>query len=266
MLAMLTSILLNSVDRFILSDYVSKLDVAIYTTGYSVGSVTNAFVLTPFYLAIQIIFWKKINDDNFRRFMTKTSTYLFFTMIFISLIISMVIPYAIKIFVRNPELWQSMEIVPFILFSNCFVALFTFPSLDFYFYKQTKFIFLISLICLIFKVIANFLFIKSGGIYSSAVVTILAYLLMMVLGYMFTRKHSFTKYEFYKLTLLSVLFIIFTSGFFLIHAGSTISDLAIKTTMILLFLILLYLMRFFEPVEIESMKKLFYKYLLKKTV
>ena len=264
MLAMLTSILLNSVDRFILTDYVSKTEVAIYTTGYSVGSVTNAFVLTPFYLAIQIIFWKKINDDNFRRFMTKTSTYLFFVMISISLIITLVIPYAIKVFVRNPELWASMEIVPFILFANCFVALFTFPSLDFYYLKQTKYIFIISLICLVFKVIANFAFIQFGGIFSSAIITVLAYVLMMALGYLLTKKQSFTKYEFYKLNLLSILFMVFTGLLFIINTGSLPVDLAIKILLLVLFFTILYFTKFFEPVEIESMKKIFNKYLFKK--
>ncbi|MEO6695994.1 MAG: oligosaccharide flippase family protein, partial [Ignavibacteria bacterium] len=81
MLAMLLSLLLNTSDRFILTHFVSKLDVAIYTTGYSIGSITNAFILSPFTLAINIIFWKKINDDNFKRFMTKSSTYLFSAMI-----------------------------------------------------------------------------------------------------------------------------------------------------------------------------------------
>lgn len=266
MLAMLTSILLNSVDRFILNDYVSKLDVAVYTTGYSIGSVTNAFILTPFYLAIQIIFWKKINDDNFRRFMTKSSTYLFFVMIFVSLIINFLIPYAVKIFVRNPELWSSMEIVPFILFANCFVALFTFPSLDFYYLKQTKYIFLISLICLIFKVIANIVFIRYGGIFASAVITIAAYFLMMALGYYFTRKMSFTKYEFYKLGLLSVLFVIFSYGFFVLSSDNLFAELFLKTIMILLFLILLYAFKFFEPIEIESFRKIINKYILGKTV
>ncbi|MBV6477448.1 MAG: hypothetical protein HGGPFJEG_00187 [Ignavibacteria bacterium] len=264
MLAMLTSILLNSVDRFILTEYVSKTDVAVYTTGYSVGSVTNAFVITPFYLAIQIIFWKKINDDNFRRFMTKTSTYLFFVMILISLIITLAIPYAIKIFVRNPELWSSMEIVPFILFANCFVALFIFPSLDFYFLKQTKYIFIISLICLLFKVLANIAFIKYGGIFASALVTILAYILMMALGFHFTKKESFTKYEFYKLSLLSVLFIIMAPVFFIIETGISLVDISLKIILLILFFIILYVTKFFEPVEIESMKKIFNKYILNK--
>ena len=88
MLAALMSIMLNTFDRFILTYFVSKEDVAVYTTGYSIGSMTNAFILVPFTLAFNMIFWKKIEEDNFKRFMTKSSTYLFFAMIIISLVIT----------------------------------------------------------------------------------------------------------------------------------------------------------------------------------
>lgn len=264
MLAMLTSLLLNSVDRFILSDYVSKLDVAVYTTGYSIGSVTNAFILTPFNLAIQIIFWKKINDDNFRRFMTKSSTYLFFSMIFISLVLSFIIPYAVKLFVRNEALWPSMEIIPFILFSNCFVALFIFPSLDLYYKRTTGIILFIIFICLAFKVITNILFIKSFGIFASAVITVISYILMIILGYIYTKKFSFTKFEIKKIAMLSVLFMIFVYASFLLNPAGMLTDLALKTLMIFIFLFLLYILHFFEPIEIERIKGFFNKYFIKR--
>ena len=52
MIAMLMSLMLNTVDRFILTDFVSKQDVAVYTISYSIGSVTNAFILSPFTLPL----------------------------------------------------------------------------------------------------------------------------------------------------------------------------------------------------------------------
>lgn len=264
MLAMLLSILLNTVDRFILDDFVSKTEVAIYTTAYSLGSVTNAFILSPFTLAINVIFWKKIDEDNFRRFMTKTSTYLFTAMIFISLVITFFAIYGVKIFVRNETLWASVNIIPFILFSNCFVALFTFHSLDFYYKKTTNIILLIFFICLIFKFSANIIFIKYYGIYAAAVITVLSYILMLQLGYMFTKSFSFTKFEMYKVFLLSLLFIIFASVSFVIQIREVYLDVILKSLMIFLFVFILYIFRFFEPIEIERIKGFFNKYLFKK--
>lgn len=264
MLAMLLSLLLNTVDRFILADYVSKSEVAIYTIGYSLGSVTNAFVLNPFVLALNVIFWKKIEDDNFRRFMTKTSTYLFSSMIFISLLITLFIPYFIKIFVRNSELWGAVNIVPFILLSNCFVALFFFPSLDFYHRRRTNVILYIMIICLAFNVIANMIFIKHYGIYASAVVTVFSYLLMFLLGWYITKNYTFTKFEAYKKILLAILFMVFAVLSFAVELESTILEITIKSLMIFLFIFILIILRFFEPIEIERIKGFFNKYFYKK--
>jgi len=264
MLAMLVSLMLNTVDRFILSDFVSKTDVAIYTTGYSLGSVTNAFILSPFTLAINVIFWKKIDEDNFRRFMTKSSTYLFTGMIFVSLVISLFIYYAIKIFVRNEALWPAVNIIPFILFANCFAALFTFHSLDFYYKRNTNVILYIMAACLAFNFAANIIFIKYFGIYASAVITILSYMLMLLLGHYSTKSFSFTKFELRKVIMLSVLFVIFVSTAFLIRPGNVYLDVLLKLIMIFLFIITLYFLKFFEPIEIERTKGFFNKYLFSK--
>lgn len=264
MAAMLFSILLNTVDRFVLTDYVSLQDVAIYTTGYSIGSVTNAFILTPFIMAINFIYLKKISDDNFGRFMTKTSTYLFSGMIFISLILSLIVPHAVKLFVRNPELLPSIKIIPFILFANCFVALFTFPQLDFYHKRKTNVILYIILICLIFKLVTNIIFISSFGIYASAVITIITYVLMFALGYFFTKNYSFTKFEFGKIVLLSILFILIAGTSYLINPGGLFASAVIKLLLIFLFVFILIILKFFEPIEIERIKGFFNKYIIKK--
>ncbi|MBK9331568.1 MAG: oligosaccharide flippase family protein [Ignavibacteria bacterium] len=264
MLAMLLSIMLNSVDRFLLNDFVSKQQVAVYTTGYSIGSFTNAFIVAPFTLAINVIFWNKINDANFRRFMTKSSTYLFFGMILTSLVITYFIDYAVKIFVRNPELWSCVEVIPVILFSNCFVALFVFSSLDFYYKKNTKSILLIMAVCLSFNLIMNFIFIKYFGIYASAVITLFSYILMTILGGALTKSFSFTKFETGKLALLSVMFTVFAAYSYFISIQNIYLDISIKLVLILLFLTLLYIFKFPEPIEIESIKGFFNKYFIRK--
>jgi len=261
MIAMLLSLLLNSIDRFILADFVTKEQVAIYTIGYSIGSITNAFILAPYTLAINVIFWKKINDANFRRFMTKSSTYLFFTMIFSALIISLYIPYVIKIFVRNEHLWPSVNIIPIILFANCFVALFLFPTLDFYYKKKTNSILLIIILSLVFNLVFNIIFIRFFGIYASAAVTVLSYLFMMLIGWYFARKFSFTEFETGKIVMLSVLYIAITAFSSYLNIQNIYMDVFIKFVLIFLFLFLLYLFRFFEPLEIERIKGFLNKYL-----
>ena len=264
MLAALLSIMLNTFDRFILTYFVSKEDIAIYTTGYSIGSMTNAFILAPFTLAFNMIFWKKIEEENFRRFMTKSSTYLFFAMIMISLIITYFMSYAIRIFVRNEALWTAENVIPFILFANCFVSLFIFPSHDFYYRKTTSVILMIIAVCLIFNFTANVIFIDYFGIYASAVITVLSFMLMISLGFLITKKYSFTKFESRKIFLLSVMFVIFASYVYIVSIGSIYLDIIIKLLLIFLFLVILHKVNFFEPIETERIRGFFNKYLFSK--
>jgi len=218
----------------------------------------------PFTLAFNMIFWKKIEEVNFRRFMTKSSTYLFFSMIIISLIITYFLPYAIRIFVRNEALWSAENVIPFILFANCFVALFIFPSHDFYYRKTTSKILIIIAICLIFNFIANVIFINYFGIYASAVITVLSFILMISLGYLITKKYSFTKFESRKIILLSVMFVIFASYVYAVSISNVYLDVIIKLLLIFLFLIILHKVNFFEPIETERIRGFFNKYLFSK--
>lgn len=261
MIAMVFSLLLNSIDRFILVDFVSKQQVAVYTIAFSIGSITNAFILSPYTLAMNVIFWKKLQDENFNRFMTKSSTYLFFTMIFSALLISFYIQYVIKIFVRNPELWYASNIIPIILFANCFVALFLFPTFDFYHKKKTNTILLIIILSLIFSVALNIVFIRYFGIYASSFITVLSYLFMFFSGLFFSRKFKLTKYESKKLIILSVLYIIFVYSAFQMNIQNMYLDIFIKVILIFLYLFFLYLFGFFEKIEIIMIKQLSNKYL-----
>lgn len=261
MIAMVLSLLLNSVDRFILVDFVTKQQVAVYTIAYSIGSVTNAFILSPYTLAMNVIFWKKLGDSNFQRFMTKSSTYLFFSMISSALVISFFIQYMIKIFVRNPELWYASNIIPIILFANCFVALFLFPTLDFYYKKKTNTILLIIVLSLIVSVVLNIIFIKYFGIYAASFITVLSYLFMFFIGLFFSRNIRLTKYEPKKLILLSVLYVIFVYSSFWMSIQNLYLDIIIKLFLILLYLFFLYLFGFFEKIEIIKVKEISNKYL-----
>ncbi|KXK51134.1 MAG: polysaccharide biosynthesis protein [Chlorobi bacterium OLB5] len=182
-------------------------------------------------------------------------------MIFSALLISFYIQYVIKIFVRNPELWYASNIIPIILFANCFVALFLFPTFDFYHKKKTNTILLIIILSLIFSVALNIVFIRYFGIYASSFITVLSYLFMFFSGLFFSRKFKLTKYESKKLIILSVLYIIFVYSAFQMNIQNMYLDIFIKVILIFLYLFFLYLFGFFEKIEIIMIKQLSNKYL-----
>ncbi len=261
MLSAVSAMLLNSADRFILDLYDTKDAVAIYTTGYSVGSIINSIVLMPFNLALVGIFWKKAEEKNAERYFTKTTTYLFFTMIFVSLLVSFYIPSGIKLFARNPHLWPAVNVIRIILFANCIGSLYYVSALSFLYRKNSSVLLIVTSAAMVFNVIGNFIFIKYYGLYACAVLSVLSFLVQVVLSYNIAKKYYYIRFEIYKMVLLSVLYILFSLIVTWYPLQNLLLDSLLKLGYIVIFFILLYIFRFFEPIEILSIKGFFNKYL-----
>ena len=261
MLSAISAMLLNSVDRFILNMYESKDTVAIYTTGYSVGSIINSLVLMPFNLALTGIFWKKAEEPNSERYFTKTSTYLFFTMILVSLLVSFYIPSGIKLFARNPHLWPAVNVIRIILFANCIGSLYYVSALSFLYRKNSSMLLIVTSAAMLFNIIGNFIFIKYYGMYAAAVLSVFSFLIQVCLSYNIAKKYYYIRFEIYKMVLLSVLYIIFSLIVTWFPFQNLLLDSLVKLGYVILFFLLLYVCRFFEPIELQSIKGFFNKYL-----
>jgi O-antigen/teichoic acid export membrane protein len=255
------SMFLNTIDRYILVGFVSKEQIELYGLGYSVGSLTNSLIIMPFSLAYTAIFYRKVNEPNAERYFTKIATYLFFAMIFVSLLGSLFIPEAIKIFARNPQLWDSVGIIRIILFSNCVYSIFYGFVFSFLYMKEAKIVMYYTGVALIFNIAANFIFIRYYGIYASAVLSAVSYLLLIVLLYKKSKNYYFIKLETYKLILLSILYIAITYIVSTVTFNSLVYNIGFKLVLILMFFILLFTGRFFEGAELYAIKGAINKYL-----
>lgn len=261
MLASLLAMLLNTVDRYILVDFVTKSQIGIYTIGYSIGSVTNFFIVSPFVLAFNVISWKKFTDENSARFFTKSATYLYFAMTFFSLLISLFIPELIQIFIRNPDLWSSVNIIRIILFSNAVASLYYIIIQSYYFKKRTDIIFYVFTFCLIFNIAANYFFSRYFGIYAAAYISVLSYLLLLVISYNTAKKLYFIKFENFKIIQLSIGYIILTLLAIYVNLDNFWINILIKLLLLALFPFLLFVSGFFEQIEKNYIKGFFLKYL-----
>ena len=235
--------------------------VGVYTVGYSVGSLTNFLVVMPFSLAFSGLFYKKVNEENAERYFTKMSTYLFFAIIFVSLLASLIMPEALKLFVKNPKLWEAINTIRIILFANCVLALFTVVGFGFLYKKESKIVTWFTFIVLVFNVIGNFIFIRYYGIYAAGILSVLSNILLIVFLYIKSKRYYFIKLEIYKLILLSVLYIGLVYLSTLIKQDNLLFDFGINLALIAAFFLLLYLGRFFENIELYSIKGFINKYL-----
>lgn len=263
MIASLVITLLNQVDRYILG-YISGLnDVGIYGLANNIAGLVNFLVVSPFSLAFTVLSWKKLNDENAKRFYTKTITYLFLAVIFVSIVIALFTPHLIKIFAMKTDYWTASKYVPWVILSMPFYGIHFVGVFSFYVTKKTKYVFLSYFFALVLKVAGNFVFIPVFGIYGASFVNLASFMILCILIYYYSKKNYFFEYEWYKIFLMIFVYAALVAPFFYFDFTNRLLEIALKSAAVLTYPLILYVFRFYEPVEVRAFKGFINKYLFR---
>lgn len=265
MLATLAGTLLNQSDRFILGYLGNSTQVGLYSLAYNICGLLNFLVIAPFGLAFTVLSWKKLKDDNAKRFFTKNITYLFFTVAFLALILSLSIPNLIKIFTLNGDYWHAKDIVPWISIAMPFYGISIIGFFSFYVSKKTYYILYVMLISLAINITLNIFLIPVLNMYGAAISNFISFLSLCIITYKFSKTNYFFKYEWSKLFTIVIVFAAIVFPFYYFDLNDfTILNVSLKLISVILFPLILYFFRFYEAQEIESIKGFVNKYLFKK--
>lgn len=264
MIASLVITLLNQIDKYILGYFTTLKDVGIYGLAYNISGLINFLVISPFALAFTVISWKKLKDENAKRFFTKTITYLFLAVIFISMIISLFTPHLIKVFALKTDYWSASLYVPWVILAMPFYGIHFVGVFSFYVTKKTKYVFFSYIIALLTNVVLNILIIPSFTIYGAAAVNFISFFILCLTIYLFSKRNYFFEYEWRKIFTLLAVYIVLVFPFFYFIFESRLFELILKGFAILTFPFILYILRFYEPIEIQAIRGFINKYFLRK--
>jgi O-antigen/teichoic acid export membrane protein len=260
MIASFVSMMLSGQDRFILGYLTDSREVGLYGLGYNIAGVLNFLIVAPFAMAFPVIFWKKINDENAPRFFTKSVTYGQFIITWSALALSLFAPHLIKIFALNTDYWAASPVIPLLAYAFVLMNMQVTGHMSFYHSKKTNVVLMIYAVATIANFLLNLLLIPYFKMYGSAVANFLSYLICVIMIYRLSPRYYFIKWELYKLVLMLLLAIILTLPFYLIDIKNNLMEILLKTIAIGLFPLMLYLFRFYEEIEITSIKGFFLKY------
>lgn len=264
MIASLVSTLLNQIDRYILGSLTDLTNVGIYGLAANISGLINFLIISPFSLAFTVLSWKKLNDANAKRFYTKTTTYLFLAVTYVSMIIALFTPHLIKIVTMKTDYWVASSYVPWIIIAMPFYGIHFVGVFSFYVTKNTRYVLISYLTALIVKVILDFALIPSFGIYGAAAANFISFFMMCVIIYLYSKRNYFFEYEWLKIILVLILYFALTIPFFYFTFESRSLEILLKFGAAAVFPLLLYVTRFYEPVEIAGVKGFFNKYLFRK--
>ena len=246
-------VLINVTDRYMLRYLGHLSDVGIYSLGFKIANTVYVFIVMSINLAIAPMLYKIMDDPNNKRVYSKVMTYAAFGVMICVIGISFFGRELIKVLAQNPDYWNSYKVIPFVAFGIYFGMLRDISAIGLNLTKRTSIISLIVITISVVNITANALLIPLYQTIGASLASLISQFLFFLLIYTFAQRYYFIPYEYVKLFWLSVV------GMIIIFLGSLVQNAHIYTrivTKLCLFAsfpLILFVMKFFEPIEIKML-------------
>ena len=245
---------LTVIDRYSLNSLALLKYVAIYALAYKISSVLKLVIVDSIKMAITPIVLQKINVPGNQRFYSKTLLYSSFVLMLGIITISLFSSEVIKVISKSTEFWGAFIVVPILSLAVFFTNMRETSSYGLLINKKTGIVGINVVISCVLNILLNILFIPIWNIVGAAFATVLTQLIYWWLNYYFSQKEYFIPYEKGKIAVMFITGAALSFVGLLINEMHIIPRLIIKAGCVLSFPFLLYLFRFYEPVELEVIK------------
>jgi O-antigen/teichoic acid export membrane protein len=196
----LSSIMIQGIDRPILTHLTDLKTAGIYSANYKLGIFMMLFV-SMFQYAWQPFFFQNAKEKNIKQVFSKILTYFTIAgsliLIFLSLFIDDIVRFHIigRGTLIGSAYWGGLIIVPIILFGYLFNGIYYILSAGMFIEEKSLYIPIITGIGAIINVGVNFLLIPVWGIVGAALATLASYLIMAIAVYKITQRFYEINYE-----------------------------------------------------------------------
>ena len=205
-------------------------------------------------LALGPMMIKRIGTADNKRFYSKVLLYSSYVVMFAIVGVSLFSFEKIKVIATSRAYWDAVIIIPFLSLSIFFVNMKEVTVYGLHIAKKTRIIGFIVVFSTVLSLIMNILLIPVWGITGSAVATLLSQFIYWFACYYFSQKVFFVPYEIKKIITLFVAGAIISFSSLLINPIDLLPRLIIKTVCLISFPFILYLLKFYEPVELQSIR------------
>src|SRR3990170_3616045 len=210
----LGSMLIQGIDRPILTNLTDLSTVGIYNANHKLGIFMMLFV-NMFQYAWQPFFLQQAEEKDAKKIFSKVLTYFTFAASLILVLISLFIDDIVKInffgiTLIGPAYWSGLLIVPVVLLGYLFNGIYVVFTAGIYIKEKSIYVPLITGLGAVVSIALNFLLIPILGIMGSALAALASYMVMALGLYLITQKFYKIEYELNKIVSL-FLIILFTS-------------------------------------------------------
>lgn len=211
----LASILVNVIDKPLLSHLTSLADVGVYQANFKIG-IFMMLIVSMFDQAWRPFFIQEAKEPNAKQTFAEIFTWSFALLGWAFLGLSLLMPLIIQtnIFglnLINRAYWGGLKIIPFVVggyfFYGCYINFMVAPVLT----KKTTVLMKITLLGAAVSILVNILVVPHIGILGAGWAILASYFIMALSLYIFGQKNYKIDYEYKKIFLIALLII---AGFF----------------------------------------------------
>lgn len=190
MIAGLAGIVNQTLDRqflkYLLSEKEANHQIGIYGAVYKIATFITVF-RQAYQLGIEPYFFSSFNNENSHKtYATLMDIFVICNcVIFLGLITN--ISWISVLYLRNPLYYEGIEIIPYLMFGTVFLGIYLNLSIWYKLSDQTIVGLYISLIGALITIIINLFFVPFYGYWASAIATLVTFLTMMIISYIWGR-------------------------------------------------------------------------------
>jgi O-antigen/teichoic acid export membrane protein len=256
MLSAASAVILSTTDRYMIHFLVGPQETAIYSLGFRFANALQLVLSISIMSALTPLRMKKINDPDNHRFYAKTLTYVSFAFVFCLLILSLFSLEALKIVTKSTNYWAANGIIPILSYAFMFTLMRQNLNIGLVIRKKTKKVALLVFTTTILNFGLNALFVPLWDSYGASLATLLSQMIFCVMMYWQSQKVYPIKYELNKLFIMVIVSAAIVVSAMALAPLNVWIRLPIKLGLLVLFPFILYFFNFYEPREIEIIKRI----------
>ena len=256
----LATMMIQVIDRPILEALSGKAAVGIYQANYRLG-IFMMLIVSMYDFAWRPFFLSHASDPDAKPLFARIMTYfvLFMTLVFLVLSFFLADIVRLPLFWGHPLIaepyWSGLPIVPVVLLAYLFLGVYNNLVAGIYIEKKTGHLPAITFAGAAVNIVGNYLMIPLWGIMGAAIATLLAYAVMAFVLYFVVRQFYRVPYEMARIGKIAasaaLVFLLFSL------TPSLEFSFLWKSSLVVGFLLLMYLTGFFVPSELRAVSLLF---------
>lgn len=253
--ASLAGFLLVACDRYLLQFLSTPEQVGLYSLGYNFGRIADTVISAPFNLAWVPFMVGMAKEKNAERVYSSVLTYFVLFGTFVVLGLSVLSRDVIRI-MSTPSFYDAYRIVPLIALSYLLYGAFSVMQTGIYLKNKTKYLAIIVGAVAIFNAGLCYVLVGRYGMMGAATATLISFAILPIAVYFVSRRFYPISYDFGRVAKILLAAVpVYVASLFISH-GSVVVEAVLRATTLLAYPVLLYVLRFYKPEEVRTVRKL----------